>query len=190
MKGPTEGQEYVPHSISSNVFARRPVCLRKILFLGSSEHNVVFFLFLFLPLRLITKIKDGGNRSEASAPPLTADPRSGDHATEHRVDEAVNEDEETSSASDVESLSTESEGESDASDYLHVAVSDTKDFTVPEDRAHEAACELARHLRERPLLPPHPLDATQPWTDVASGVALPLWHCAFSRCGETFTDEE
>ena len=147
-----------------------------------------FFLF-FSSLLLLTKNQDGVNRSEASAPPLTADPQTGDHATELMV-QADTEAEETSSASDVESLSTESEGESDASDYLHVEVSDTKDFTVPEDRAHEAACELSRHLRERPLLPPHPLDATQPWTDVSSGVALPLWHCAFSRCGEVFTDEE
>jgi hypothetical protein len=146
-------------------------------------------MFFCSLLRLFTKNQHGVNRSEASAPLLTADPQTGDHATELMV-QAHTEDEETSSASDKESLSTDSEGESDASDYLHVAVSSTKDFTVPEDRAHEAACELARHLRERPLLPPHPLDATQPWTDVDSGVALPLWHCAFSRCGEVFTDEE
>jgi len=90
----------------------------------------------------------------------------------------------------VESLSTESEAESDASDYLHVAVSCKKDFTVPQDRAHDAACALAQHLRQRPLLPPHPLDPTQPWTDIESGVALPLWHCAFRGCGDVFKCEK
>ena len=133
--------------------------------------------------------QDGRSRSGPSAPPLTADPASAGGAMDPKV-QANAEADETFSASDVASMSTESEGESDASDYLHVAVSSTKDFTTPEDRALEAARELAHHLRERPLLPPHPLDSTQPWTDVDSGVALPLWHCAFSRCGEVFADEE
>jgi hypothetical protein len=103
---------------------------------------------------------------------------------------ADSDEEDTSSSNGVESLSTESEAESDASDYLHVGVSCSKDFTVQEDRNHEAAHALAQHLRQQPLLPPHPLDPTQPWTDIESGATLPLWHCAFKGCGDVFACEK
>ena len=37
--------------------------------------------------------------------------------------------------------------ESDASDYLHVAVKTDKTFTVPQDRDLQCATELSQHLR-------------------------------------------
>ena len=40
------------------------------------------------------------------------------------------------------------------------------------------------------MLPPHPRDATQNWTDIDHGIQLPLWHCAFSGCGDVFDDEK
>ncbi len=94
-----------------------------------------------------------------------------------------------SSSKSAESLSTDSDAESDASDYLHVQVSGQKAFTVSENRCLETARALARYLRSQPLLPPHPLDATQPWTDVDSGIELPTWHCAFSGCAEICDSE-
>ena len=40
----------------------------------------------------------------------------------------------------------------------------------------------AAMLRQRPLLPPHPDDPTQDYTDYTSGIAFPRGHCAFSGC--------
>ena len=95
-----------------------------------------------------------------------------------------------SDQSESESLSSEGDVDSDASDYLHVAVSVSKTFTVPQDRDLECAIALSKRLRDRPLLPPHPLDATQSWSDVDDGIQLPTWHCAFSGCAVTFASEE
>ena len=58
-----------------------------------------------------------------------------------------------------------------------------------EDRALEAARALAQHLRDRPLLPPHPQEASQSWTEVETGIELPLWHCAFEGCKGCFMTE-
>ena len=44
---------------------------------------------------------------------------------------------------------------------------------------------IAARMREQPLLPPDPRDATRSWTDVDSGVCLPHLHCAFRGSGWT-----
>ena len=95
-----------------------------------------------------------------------------------------------SSDEDLDSLSSADDSDSDADDYKHVAVSATKDFTVPGDRALEIMRALAKHLRSRPMLPPDPRDAIQNWTDIDHGIQLPLWHCAFSGCADVFEDEK
>ena len=78
--------------------------------------------------------------------------------------------------------STESDADSEKSHTFHVRLSTTKAWTTPLDRYEEKVRALARHMRSRPLLPPHPLDATQDWTDVDSGILFPKSHCAFSGC--------
>ena len=42
---------------------------------------------------------------------------------------------------------------------------------------------LASELFVYPVLPPLPDDASKSWTDVLSGVALPMCHCAVRNCG-------
>ena len=71
---------------------------------------------------------------------------------------------------------------SDDSDVFHVEVFRDKTWTTREDVEIERIEALAGSLRQRPLLPPHPEDATRDWTDVASGVRLPRLHCAIAGC--------
>ena len=86
----------------------------------------------------LAKNQDGGNRSDASAPLLTADPGSGDGALDPTV-HANAEADETSSASDVASMSTESDPESDASmsTESEEAVEDPAEAAVPAELASE-----------------------------------------------------
>ena len=55
--------------------------------------------------------------------------------------------------------------------------------TTLEDIRASACEQLATYLREKPTLPglPH-TNFTQPWTDLDSGVRLPVVSCAFKRC--------
>ena len=41
---------------------------------------------------------------------------------------------------------------------------------------------LAAQLRQRPLMPPMPNDATTHWPECTSGIAFPSCHCAFRHC--------
>jgi len=95
----------------------------------------------------------------------------------------------SSASTESGDLSSEESVVSDASDYLHVAASQDKEFTTPADRNTEYARALSKLLRDRPMLPPHPLDASQSWTDIEGGVELPLWHCAFKGCPMTCNSE-
>ena len=90
-------------------------------------------------------------------------------------------DTEAGSEADEAPLSECSEA-SDDSDVFHVQVSRDKTWTTPQDVEIERIEALAGSLRQRPLLPPHPEDATRDWTDVASGVRLPRLHCAIAGC--------
>ena len=124
----------------------------------------------------------GSNFWEAFKKPSVAEePPQANPAKKRSRSKAGSSDGETAQDS-VESLSTDSEAESDASDYNHVAVSSTKAFVTAEDRNLELALALSKYLRSDPLLPPHPEDPSQSWTDLDNGIQLPLWHCAFSGC--------
>ena len=50
--------------------------------------------------------------------------------------------------------------------------------------------ELKNCLRNRPLVPPLPEDAEKDWTDVDSGIKMPLLHCSFSECSWTLDDKD
>ena len=71
---------------------------------------------------------------------------------------------------------------SDDSDLFNTSVDPDKTWTTEQDRDQEQIERIAQLLRKRPLLPPHPDDAREDWTDVDSGVAFPRAHCAFSNC--------
>ena len=86
-------------------------------------------------------------------------------------------------------ISSDEENDSDASDYEHVAVKNCKRFITEQDQWEKNALNLAQHLRDRPLLPPHPQDANLSWENVDDGIQLPLWHCAFKGCPEVFESE-
>ena len=59
-----------------------------------------------------------------------------------------------------------SEADSEKSDMFNVRLSTTKDWTTPLDRYEEKVRALSKHMRRFPLLPPHPEDFTQSYTDV------------------------
>ncbi|CAE8629629.1 unnamed protein product, partial [Polarella glacialis] len=117
-------------------------------------------------------------------PPNLGPARKGE-AAGSKADEGEQEEEEEE-ADETEELSEEDgDDESDASDIFHVEVLPDKTWETPEDRRLRAVQELAAHLRELPLLPPHPQDPTRAWKDVRSGIKLPAAHCAFRGCGWT-----
>jgi hypothetical protein len=97
---------------------------------------------------------------------------------------------ETASSDAVsEELSSE---ESDCADYVDlVSVTDNKDWQTDQDAEDDVVQRICACLRDRPLLPADPTDpeSVRSWTDVDSGVRLPLVHCAFKGCpwtGETY----
>ena len=49
--------------------------------------------------------------------------------------------------------------------------------------------ELKNCLRNRPLMPPLPEDAEKDWTDVDSGIKMPLLCCSFSGCSWALDDK-
>ena len=52
-------------------------------------------------------------------------------------------------------------------------------------RWYSAIKEVTSHLRENVLLPldPRSKDGVSVFSNVASGIALPVWHCPFQTCG-------
>ena len=79
---------------------------------------------------------------------------------------------------DCDSLSDVSDGP-DAND---VKVLDSKSFTTLEDRDLERIDTLKCKMRAKPLLPCDPRDTEQAYVNMASGVRLPILHCAFKGC--------
>ena len=73
---------------------------------------------------------------------------------------------------------------SDASDMFHVSAlpEEERSWCTEQDRDLSRVERLAKHLRERPLLPLDPQDPEKVWSDTRSGVCLPLAHCAFRGC--------
>ena len=65
---------------------------------------------------------------------------------------------------------------------LEFGIERNKRWTTVEDEDKERIEALAAELRERPLLPPHPQDASTPWPDTTSGIAFPICHCAAQGC--------
>ncbi len=65
---------------------------------------------------------------------------------------------------------------------LEFGLEGNKPWTTVEDEDMGRIEALAAELRDRPLLPPFPGDASRPWTDVTSGVAFPTCHCAIREC--------
>ena len=109
---------------------------------------------------------------DATSGNATRKPRWVDQATlsgedKHGLQLPLNDFEEPEASSD-----SHSEG-SDESDVFHAAVTSGAPPTF-EDVEQRRALALSERLRDRPLLPPHPQDATQSWTDVRSGVKCPL----------------
>jgi hypothetical protein len=90
--------------------------------------------------------------------------------------------EEENEADESDSDDTDITDGSDASDVFHAAVFGNMSWRTPEDARAECARNLAERFRDHVQLPPDPADPTVPWTDVASGVKLPLAHCAFRGC--------
>ena len=80
-------------------------------------------------------------------------------------------------------ISSNEEGE----DALKVVVEPDKHWITYEDMDNQRAQRLALHLRERPLMPPHPDDASKSWGEATSGISLPKYHCAFKNCTWTST---
>ena len=79
------------------------------------------------------------------------------------------------------SSSDNDDAQSDESDYVHVCAR-SSGTVPPVDEDLSVARKLAQHLREQPLLPAHPLRPDESFTEVDSGVELPMWHCAFKGC--------
>ena len=65
---------------------------------------------------------------------------------------------------------------------FNIEVDDTKDFVTPEDEGLGRVDRLAAHLRQHPLLPLDPRSPGDAYTDIDSGVRLPLLHCGFKDC--------
>ena len=95
----------------------------------------------------------------------------------------------TISAEACDDMSDLSEA-SDLSDVFHVAVDESKSWTTPEDDDQERARSLAAALRAKPLLPPHPSDPHESWTDVSSGLKFPRIHCAVRGCPWTHDEKQ
>ena len=76
---------------------------------------------------------------------------------------------------------------SDDDDMFNVSVDPHKTYVTDEDVKLERIDILAGLLRSHPLLPADPRNPTEPYLDVASGVRLPLLHCAFHGC--TWTED-
>ena len=86
------------------------------------------------------------------------------------------------------SSSDNEDAQSDESDYVHVCARSSE--TVPlVDEGLSVARKLSQHLREEPLLPPHPSQPDASFTEVDSGVELPMWHCAFRGCRHVCNSE-
>ena len=58
----------------------------------------------------------------------------------------------------------------------------SKTSLTEQDEEFATFDRIAKLLRRRPLLPPHPDDHTLDWVHVDSGIAFPRAHCAFSDC--------
>ena len=58
-----------------------------------------------------------------------------------------------------------------------------KTWTTLEDQDLDRIERLSAELRDRPLLPPMPDDASRHWQESTSGVAFPSCHCAMQNCG-------
>ena len=52
-----------------------------------------------------------------------------------------------------------------------------------------AVREVAALLREEPTMPLRPREADVVCTDIDSGVAFPVWHCAFRKCTACSVDD-
>jgi hypothetical protein len=96
-----------------------------------------------------------------------------DGAVEPTLPEIAREDVDMDELSDI----------SDNSDIFHVETlpEDCKPSTM-EDEDLAVAQRLKSHLREQPLLPPDPVDASQSAHDVDSGAKYPDLHCAIRGC--------
>ena len=71
------------------------------------------------------------------------------------------------------------------SDIFHAAEWAEKSWVTDEDRELERIDHIKHQLRARPLLPPHPNNAHEDFTEVNSGIMLPMAHCAFAGCSWT-----
>ena len=81
------------------------------------------------------------------------------------------------SGADAEEAALEPDVMSDddgMSHSLEFGMEKNKPWTTVEDQDIDRIEALALELRERPLLPPYPGDASRPWTDVTSGIAFPV----------------
>ena len=71
---------------------------------------------------------------------------------------------------------------SDTHGDLCIGVEQHKTWETPEDASMACIEALAKRLRQRPLLPPHPTDPEESWPEAESGIAFPVCHCAFKGC--------
>ena len=95
----------------------------------------------------------------------------------------------TDASSSDTSGSSEEEGDPDVmSDddglipTLEFSVDAHKYWETVEDGCMRRIEDLAAELRNRPLLPPCPHDASRPFEDVKSAIYFPSSHCAFNNC--------
>ena len=72
---------------------------------------------------------------------------------------------------------------SDNSDLFHVAAKPSEAARTTEDEDLEIIESIAKKLRRYPLLPCVSGDGTCDFTDVNSGMRLPLLHCGFKGSG-------
>ena len=66
--------------------------------------------------------------------------------------------------------------------FFDVETLKMKDFTTQQDNEQLQCKKLAESLRDRPTLPADPKDKNKSWTDLESGIALPVVSCSFSGC--------
>ena len=60
---------------------------------------------------------------------------------------------------------------SDLDGDLHIGVESNKSWVTPEDEDIACIDTLSKHMRQRPLLPPHPNDANESWLEADSGIS-------------------
>ena len=86
---------------------------------------------------------------------------------------------EGSESSDASSASSQ---ENEVEVYLNVSADQESSIRTEQDIWKQCCQSLAEYLRDRPTLPPSPLNVEQPFGDLDTALCLPLYSCPFRGC--------